>query len=75
MKERNPNLLGQKEKDDALMNFVNRRAREAILNPSLPESYKEDVLEAAIGTIRKVVERKAAYFAEHGEGRLIRKAK
>jgi hypothetical protein len=61
--------IGTREKEDALLNFVNYQAQEAILNPSLPSSYKDDVLEAAIGTIRKVAERKAAYYAKYGEGR------
>jgi len=42
------------------MNFVSRQAQEIILNPILPESYKDEVLEAAIGTIQRVAERKVA---------------
>lgn len=73
MKESNP--IGQKEKDDALINFVNRQAQEVILNPDLSEPYKDEVLEAAIATIQKVAERKAVYFAKHGEGRQTRRPK
>jgi len=69
MKERGTNQIGQIEKYDALMNFVNRQAQEAILNPTLPDSYKDEVLEAAIETIHKVAESRAIYFAKHGEGR------
>ena len=69
MKERDANQIGQIEKDDALMNFVNRQAQEAILNPTLPDSYKDEVLEAAIETIHRVAESRAIYFAKHGEGR------
>ena len=65
-------ITGPREKDDALMNFVSRQAQEAILNPNLPELYKDEVLEAAVGTIQKVAERKAAYYAKHGEGRRSR---
>lgn len=74
MKERIQNLIGQREIDDALMNFVSRQAQEAILNPNLPETYKDEVLEAAIGTIQQVAERRAAYFAKHGEGRRSRRS-
>jgi len=72
MQEKTEKLIGPREKDDALMNFVSRQAQEAILNPTLPEAYKDEVLEAAVGTIQKVAERKAAYYAKHGEGRRSR---
>ena len=75
MKENGEKIIGQREKDDAMMNFVSRQAQEAILNRNLPESYKDEVVGAAISTIRKVGERKAAYFAKHGEGRSTRKPK
>ena len=75
MKENGETLIGQREKDDALLNFVSRQAQEAILDPNLPESYKDEVLGAAIATIHKVGERKAAYFAKHGEGRSTRQQK
>jgi hypothetical protein len=52
---------------------VNYQAQEAILNPNLPASYKDEVLEAAVGTIQKVAERKAAYYAKYGEGRRTRR--
>src|SRR5215207_10366310 len=55
------------------MDFVNYQAQDAILNPILPESYKDEVLDATIGTIQKVAERKAAYYAKYGEGRRTRK--
>jgi len=38
MKERGRKYTVQKEKDDAIMNFVSRQAQEAILDPNLPES-------------------------------------
>lgn len=72
MKESNERTIGQIEKDNALMDFVSYQAQEAILNPSLPESYKDEVLEAAIATIHKVGERKAAYFVKHGQGHKTR---
>ena len=75
MKERGEYLADQKEKNEATLNFVCRQAQEALLNPTLPDSYKDIVLEAAIGTILKVAESRAAYFAKHGEGRRTRRPK
>lgn len=60
------------ERENALLDFVNQQAQEAILNPNLPGSYKNEVVDAAIGTIQKVAERKAAYYAKYGEGRRLR---
>ncbi len=72
------NLRGGKppeaiERENALLDFVNQQAQEAILNPNLPEAYKDEVLDAAIGTIQRVAERKATYYAKYGEGRRTRK--
>ena len=39
----------------------------------MPSSYKDEVLEAAVETIQKVAERKAAYYAKYGERRRTRK--
>src|SRR5215207_2021017 len=60
------------EGENALLDFANRQAQEAILNPKLPGSYKDEVVDAAIGTIQKVAERKAVYYAKYGEGRRLR---
>ena len=75
MKERDQNQIGQREKDNALVDFVCRQAQEAILDPNLPATYKDLVLEAALGTIKQVAEQKAVYFAKHGEGRRTRRPK
>jgi hypothetical protein len=72
MKNKGQTIIGSMERDEALMDFVNYQAQEAILNPTLPESYKDEVLDATIGTIQKVAERKAAYYAKYGEGRRLR---
>jgi hypothetical protein len=72
MKERGQNLQEPREKDDALMNFVSYQAQEAILDPNVPDEYKDRLLETAIETIHQVAERKAVYFAKHGEGRKTR---
>jgi hypothetical protein len=60
------------ERENALLDFVNRQAQEAILDPNLPDAYKNEVVNAAIGTIQKVAERKAVYYAKYGEGRRLR---
>ena len=45
------------------MDFVSRQAQEAILDPNLPESYKDEVLETAIGIILRFAEKRTAYNA------------
>jgi hypothetical protein len=72
MKETGQNLQVQREKDDALMNFASYQAQEAILNPDIPDEYKDKLLATAVETIHQVAERKAAYFAKHGDGRKTR---
>ena len=61
MKERSQNLAGQKERDNALLNFVSRQAQEAILDPNLPEFYKDEIVGAAVGTILRIAERRNRY--------------
>ena len=75
MKERSKNLPDQKERNHATLNFVNYQAQEAILNPNLPDAYKDAILDFAIDTILKVAEKKAVYNAKYGEGRRTRKQK
>ena len=65
----------QIEKESATLDFVNYQAQEAILNPDLPDAYKDAMLDFAIDTIRKVAERKTEYNAKYGEGRRTRKPK
>jgi hypothetical protein len=48
---------GQREKDDNTLDFVNYWAQEAILNPNLPASYKDQMLSLALGTIKKGLSR------------------
>ena len=64
MKDKNEKIIRTIEKEDALLNFVNYQAQEAILNPDLPGSTKDKVLEDAIGTIQQVAERKAVYYSK-----------
>lgn len=70
MKER---PISQIEKDNEVLNSVNYRAQEAILDPNLPDALKDEILDFAIDTIQKVAERKHAYYAKYGEGRLTRR--
>jgi hypothetical protein len=67
MKERTEKLIGQKEKDDAIMNFESRQAQEAILDPNLPEEYKDEIVGAAVGKILRIAERRNAYDAGRRE--------
>ena len=64
MKERSGKQINQKEADNATLNFVSRQAQEAILDPNLPEAYKDQVLDIAIGTISKIAEKRAIYEAK-----------
>jgi hypothetical protein len=54
MKEIREKLIGQREKDEATLNYVLREAQEAILNPDLSDSIKDEILNAAVGTIYQV---------------------
>jgi DNA-directed RNA polymerase subunit F len=63
MKEIREILLGQKEKDDATLNYASREAQVAILNPDLSDSIKEEILNAAVGTINQIAERRWIYEA------------
>ena len=63
MKEIREKLLGQKEKDDATLNYVSREAQMAILNPDLSDSIKEEILNEALGTIHQIAERRWIYEA------------
>ena len=72
MKEAREKLIGQREKDDATMNFVSRQAQEAILDPNLPESYKDEVVGDAVGKILRIAERRNAYNAGRREGQQVK---
>jgi hypothetical protein len=63
MKEIREILLGQKEKDDATLNYVSREAQVAILNPDLSDRIKDDILNEAVGTIHQIAERRWVYEA------------
>ena len=69
MKERNKRFLAQKAKDDAIMDFVSRQAQEAILDPDLPESYKEAALEAALDALLRIAEKRNFYTSASEENR------
>jgi hypothetical protein len=61
------------EKYDAVLNSVNYQAQEAILDPNLPDAFKDKIVGLAIDTIQKVAEKRAAYNAKYGEGRRSRR--
>ena len=63
MKERSKKFVGQKAKDDAMIDFVSRQAQEAILDPNLPESYKDQVVEVAVDVLLRIAEKRSAYNA------------
>lgn len=72
MKER---PVSQIEKDNAMLDFVNYQAQEAMLDPSLPDWFKDNILSSAIATISQVGERKAIYRAIPREEASTRKSK
>jgi hypothetical protein len=63
MKEIREELLEQKGKDDAALNYVSREAQEAILNPDLSDPIKDEILNEAVGTINQIAERRWIYEA------------
>ena len=65
MKERSEKLIGQKERDDAILDFVNFQAQEAILNPNLPGAFKEMIAGDATRKIQRMGERRATYQVRH----------
>lgn len=72
MKERSKNFTRQKAKDDVIMNFVSRQAQEAILDPNLPETFKDEVVDTAVGTLLKIAERRSAYDVGLKENRSLK---
>jgi len=67
MKEGLPKPIDQKESDDAILDFESYQAQEAILDPNLPDWFKDKILSSAIATIKQVGERKAIYNAQREE--------
>lgn len=66
--------MGQKAKEDAIMNFVSRQAQEAILDPNLPESYKDAALKAALDALLRIAEKRNDYDAGRRESRQLKKS-
>lgn len=71
MKEKSDKFIEHKTTDGAIMNFVSRQAQEAKLDPNLPETYKDDIVGAAVGTILRIAEKKNAYNVPRAENRQI----
>jgi chorismate mutase len=65
MKERDEISIEQKSKEDAVINFVSKQAQEAILDPNLPEFFKDEVVDAAVGKILKIAEKRNNYNIRH----------
>ena len=65
MKERSEKLIGQKESDNAILDFVNFQAQEAILNPNLPGAFKDMIVGDAIRNIQRIGERRTTYQVQH----------
>ena len=65
MKERDEKIIGPKERDDAVLDFVNFQAQEAILNPNLPGDFKDMIVGDAIKKFQRIGERRAAYQVQH----------
>jgi hypothetical protein len=63
MKERIEKLKRQIEEDKMLMNSVCWQAQDAILNPNLSETHKDEVVDAAVETILKLGEDRQTYTA------------
>ena len=59
MKERNPI-----EQDNAILDFESYQAQESILDPNLPDWFKDKIVSSAVATIKQVGERKASYNAK-----------
>jgi hypothetical protein len=55
----------QKAKEDATLDFVSRQAQDAILNPNIPDHYKDQIVDAAVGTIIQIAKRRAVYTPYH----------
>ncbi len=72
MKERSKKIVGLTGKDEATMNFVSRQAQEAILDPNLPEFYKDYVLDVAVEALQRIGEKRHAYNASSIESRELK---
>lgn len=71
MKETSERIIGQKERDDAVLEFVSYQAQQAILDPNLPEDFKDLIVGDAVRKIQRIAERRNSYNAEQKEGRQL----
>ena len=65
MKENEEKIITQKERYDAVLEFVNFQAQEAILNPTLPNDFKDMIVEDAIRKIRRIGEKRGTFQVQH----------
>ncbi len=63
MKESIQKLIEQIAEGELTRNSVSWQAQEVILNPDLSETYKDEVVEAAVETILKLGEDRQTYTA------------
>ncbi len=63
MKENIQNLIEQIAEGELTRNSVSWQAQEVILNPDLSETYKDEVVEAAVETIHRIGQDRTTYNA------------
>jgi len=63
MKENIEKITKLMAEDDATRNVVSYQAQEAILNPNISETEKDEVLEVAVETIHRIGQNKVTYAA------------
>ena len=71
MKENEEKIIGQRETEDATINFLSRQAQEAILDPNLPEFFKDKIVDSAVETILKIAEKRGVYSARQEESHRV----
>ena len=64
-KEGREKLIGQQERDDAVLDFVSYQAQLAILDPSLPDDFKNLIVGDVVRKIQRIGERRATYQVQH----------
>jgi hypothetical protein len=67
MKENGEKIISQEKRENAVLEFVNYQAQEAILNPNLPNDFKDMIVEDAIRKIRRIGEKRGTYLVRSDE--------
>jgi hypothetical protein len=63
MKECIQNLIKQIAEEEVTRNSVSRHAQEVILRPDIPDADKDEVVDAAVETIRRIGQNRTTYNA------------